>query len=86
MGALQQQLMSYGTTQTYILDQVTGSTAAFSMRKLASTATFGFRVRRASDSSVSDIGFTAGGDCDTASLLTFCAGTNGFITRFYDQS
>jgi hypothetical protein len=45
-----------------------------------------FRVRRSSDSTQTDIGFLSNGLVDTAALLTFCAGTNGFITIWYDQS
>jgi hypothetical protein len=44
------------------------------------------RVRRSSDSTEQDIGYVANGGLDTASLLTFVGGGNGFITKVYDQS
>lgn len=43
------------------------------------------RVRRSSDSTEQDIGFS-GNTLDTASLLTFCGAGNGFVTTIYDQS
>jgi hypothetical protein len=43
-------------------------------------------VRRASDNTEQDIGFTALGGLDTSSLTTFCSGTNGFVKTWYDQS
>jgi hypothetical protein len=42
-------------------------------------------VRRSSDNAEQNIGFVAG-NLDTASLTTFCAATNGFVTTWYDQS
>lgn len=43
------------------------------------------RVRRASDSTEQDIGFS-GNALDTAALQSFCSGTNGFVVTVYDQS
>jgi hypothetical protein len=43
------------------------------------------RVRRSSDNTEQDIGFSSG-NLDTSSLTTFCSGTNGFVTTWYDQS
>lgn len=63
---------------------------AWSLRKLR-TAYSGnaIRVRRSSDNTESNIGFTANGDLDTSSLKTF-VGTggsdNGFVVIWYDQS
>ena len=42
-------------------------------------------VRRASDNATQDIGFD-GQDLDIAALESFCAGTDGFVTTWYDQS
>lgn len=44
-----------------------------------------FRVRRSSDSTEQDIGFS-GEDIDTSSLSSFCSGTDGFVVTIYDQS
>lgn len=43
------------------------------------------KVRRSSDNTTQNIGFT-GNDLDTTSLLSFCGAGNGFIDTFYDQS
>jgi hypothetical protein len=44
------------------------------------------RVRRSSDNTEQDVGFTAAGVIDTASMLTFVGANNGFVTKWYDQS
>lgn len=68
----------------YIVDEYS-PTVAYSVRKLSSTATNCMRVRRASDNTEQDIGFS-GDDLDTASLESFCSATDGFIVTWYDQS
>ncbi|TRZ88387.1 MAG: hypothetical protein D4R88_08110 [Methanosarcinales archaeon] len=69
-----------------VLDEVGGAIAAYSVRKL-STSYSGpaIKVRRASDNSTLDIGFDGNGDLDTSSLGTFCAGTDCYVTTWYDQ-
>jgi hypothetical protein len=42
-------------------------------------------VRRSSDSTEQDIGFTSVGALDTAALLSFCGAGNGFVRTVYDQ-
>jgi hypothetical protein len=42
-------------------------------------------VRRASDNTEQDIGFSSG-ELDTTALATFCGSSNGFVSVFYDQS
>lgn len=72
---------------TGLLDDYPGAAAAYSLRLLdADYSGSAINVRRASDNAVQDIGFDANGDLDTSALATFCAGTNGFIVRWYDQS
>ena len=69
-----------------LLDIYSGAAAAYSVRKLRSGYTgSAIRVRRLSDNTEQDIGFV-GGELDTASLTTFCSGTDGFVTTWYDQS
>lgn len=69
-----------------ILDSYTGSSVAYSLRKLKSTYTgYAIRVRRSSDNTETDIGFS-GEALDTNSLLTFVGTGNGFVTTWYDQS
>ena len=72
-----------------LLDSYPNAAAAYSLRKLRAAYTGNaIRVRR-TDSTESDIGFTALGNLDTTALLAF-TGTgvldNGFITTWYDQS
>ena len=70
------------------LDVVPGAAFAISAaRRLRADYTGDLiRVRRASDSAEQDIGFDGDGLLDTSALATFCAGTDGFVVRWYDQS
>ena len=69
-----------------LLDNLSGSTGAFSLRKLNSSYTGNaIQVRRASDNTTQDIGFV-NNQLDVTSLNTFCSGTNGFVTIWYNQS
>jgi hypothetical protein len=70
-----------------LLDLYPGAAAAYSLRKLRTAYTgAAIRVRRSNDNSEQDIGFTASGDLDTASLKTFVGANSGFVTTWYDQS
>ena len=61
-------------------------TAAFGLRKLSSSYTgSAIRVRRSSDNTEQDIGFT-GNDLNTGALMTFVGSGNGFVSIWYDQS
>ena len=69
-----------------LLDDYPSAAAAYSLRKLRTAYTgSAIRVRRASDNTEQDIGFV-NNELDTSSLTTFCSGTNGFVTTWYDQS
>ena len=69
-----------------LLDDLTGSTGGFSLRKLKSSYSgSAIQVRRASDNSTQDIGFV-NNELDTTTLSSFCSGTDGFVTIWYDQS
>jgi hypothetical protein len=73
--------------QNLLLDDYPNAAAAYSLRKLDKDyAGSAIRVRRSNDNSEQDIGFTAGGDLDTASLKTFVGANSGFVTTWYDQS
>ena len=70
-----------------LLDDYPGAAAAYSVRLLKSTYTgSAIRVRRSSDNTEQDIGFTALGNLDTSALTSFCGAGNGFVTTWYDQS
>lgn len=75
-----------GTTASPLLDVYPTAYVALGFRKLR-TAYSGqcCRVRRASDNAEQDIGFS-GGARDDSALSSFCAGTDGFLVTWYDQS
>jgi hypothetical protein len=69
-----------------LLDDLSGSAGAFSLRKLKSSYSGNaIQVRRGSDNTTQDIGFV-NNELDTTTLNTFCGGTDGFVTIWYDQS
>lgn len=70
-----------------LLDTYPNAAAAYSVRLLRTAYTgSAIRVRRSSDNTESDIGFTALGNLDTSTLTSFCGAGNGFVTTWYDQS
>ena len=69
-----------------LLADYPNAAAAYSLRLLQTAYTgSAIRVRRASDNTEQDIGFV-NNQLDTATLTTFCSGTNGFVKTWYDQS
>lgn len=69
------------------LDSLTAASGAYSFRKIRTAyAGSAVRLRRASDGTQTDIGFTGTGDFNTAAATTFCAATSCFIAKWYDQS
>jgi len=54
-----------------LLDKFGGAAAGYSLRKLAKDAVNAVRVRRSSDNTETDIGFTKKGELDTTTLLDF---------------
>lgn len=87
MGASQQLLSSFGGSSPvqYLDDLSPQPQAVFSLRKKYSTATNSIRVRRSSDNTEQDIGFS-GDALDTAALATFVGANSGFVVSFYDQT
>ena len=80
-------IVAQNTLDNAGLTSATPAAAAYAMRKLSSAYSgFALQVRRSSDNTTQDIGFTPGGDLDTASLKTFVGGGNGYVTKWYDQS
>ena len=69
-----------------ILNQWSGAGAAFSIRLLDTNYSGNcLKVRRSSDNTEQDIGFSSG-SIDVASLESFCSATDGFVSKWYDQS
>lgn len=76
-----------GITASGLLDYYPNAAAAYSLRKLRSAYTgYAIRVRRSSDNTEQDIGFTEFNELNIPALTTFCGVYNGFITTWYDQS
>ena len=73
---------------SFLLDTYTGAAGAYSVtRRLSSTYTGSLiRVRRSSDNTEQDIGYTTGNLLDESALTTFVGANNGFVTKVYDQS
>ena len=70
-----------------LLDFYPNAAAAYSVRALSSSYRGPLlRVRRASDNTERDIFALQNGNLDTFTLTTFCSGTDGFVTTWYDQS
>lgn len=70
-----------------VLDSYTGAGAAYALFKLYSSYTGDcIRIRRASDSTETDIGFDGSGDLDTSAISSFCSGTTGSVVTVYDLS
>jgi hypothetical protein len=75
--------------QNTLLDNYSGAAAAYSLRRIGPSGYFGpaIRVRRDSDNTLRDIGFTSDGQLDTVGLLDFVGVTgSGFVQTWYDQS
>jgi len=71
-----------------LLDDYPNAAAAYSLRKLDKDYT-GAAIRVRKDTTgqpEQDIGFTASGDLDTASLKSFLNARSGFVVTWYDQS
>jgi len=69
-----------------LLDCVPNGVGAYSLRKIKTSYSGNcIRVRRSSDNTEQDIGFTASGDLDTATLKTFVGANNGFVVTWYTQ-
>ena len=69
-----------------LLTMYPGATAAYSLRKISNSYSgSAIRVRRSSDNTEQDIGFS-GVNLDTTALTSFVGAGSGFITIWYDQS
>jgi hypothetical protein len=71
----------------YILDTTANAVMAVSVRKLRSAYQGScMRVRRSSDNSETDIGFTLADALDVSSLLAFASTSSVYVKTWYDQS
>jgi len=77
----------YNIYDTGLIAQYSGATAAYSLRQLTTGYTgSAVRVREDGTNSETDIGFDSDGNLDILALAEHCAGNNGFVTTWYDQS
>lgn len=68
-------------------DAIPSIAAAYGMRRLRSAYTGSIlRLRRDSDDSESDFGYTAAGDIDTGVISTWLGAASGYVMTWYDQS
>lgn len=59
---------------------------AYGLKKLDKNFTGSLiRIRRSNDNSEQDIGFTASGELDTSSIISFVGSNSAFIVRLYNQ-
>jgi hypothetical protein len=85
-------LLTYGIMQqkrkaNLLLDTYTGSLAGLSLRKIKGNYSgYCIEVRRSSDDTTQNIGFTSGGVLDESALTTFVGANDGFVKTWYDQS
>ncbi|MBS1646781.1 MAG: T9SS type A sorting domain-containing protein [Bacteroidetes bacterium] len=80
-------LVKFAVLANTLTGVATNAATAYSLRKLNCTYSGNaIQVRRSSDNTTKNIGFTPMGDLDTASLLSFVGGNNGFVSIWYDQS
>jgi hypothetical protein len=81
--------LTYSITQQrrkYIEFFPTGEGCGLSLRKLIEDYTgYCVKVRRSSDDTEQDIGFTAGNVLDESALTTFVGAGDGFVSVWYDQ-
>lgn len=65
----------------------TNPIGAYGLRKLRTNWTGNcIRIRRASDNSEINVGFTSTGVVNTSTIASHCSGTTGYIVTWYDQS
>jgi hypothetical protein len=84
--SIENTIQAYNSNNLLLDRFAEGMAAAYSLSQLLTTYTGdAIRVRRSSDNAEADIGFD-GTDLDTSSLTSFCSGTDGFVTTWYDQS
>jgi hypothetical protein len=87
--ALYSNVLFAASAESNTYDNVTATrTAIFSAARKLRADYSGpcMQVRRSSDSTLEDIGFTAEGLLDESALLDFVGSGNGFIRTWYDQS
>jgi hypothetical protein len=84
--SIENTIQAYNSNNLLLDRFAEGLAAAYSLSQLFTTYTGdAIRVRRSSDNAEADIGFD-GTDLDNSSLTSFCSGTDGFVTTWYDQS
>jgi parallel beta-helix repeat protein len=78
---------AYSSTLAGPLGGNAGDIAMYSLRKIKTGyAGKAVNIRRSSDNTTQDIGFTAGGDFDVAAFSAFVGAGSGFVATWYDQS
>ncbi|MCZ8128736.1 MAG: Ig-like domain-containing protein [Microcystis sp. LE19-114.1B] len=82
-----QEIHAQNTLNTLGLTSSTPTVGAYSLRRLSSSYTGdAILVRRSSDNTTQNIGFTASGLLNESALLSFVGSGSGFVQTWYDQS
>jgi len=79
----------FGTNGGFLDNLATSPFAAWSMRRMCSTATNALRLRRSSDNTEQDIGFsgsTVGSGLDTSAISSFVGSNSAYVVTWYDQT
>jgi hypothetical protein len=77
----------YTPPSNNLILNTTPASVAYSVRLINSNYVGkALQVRRSSDNTTQDIGFTTNGDLDTTALKNFVGSGNGYVTIWYDQS
>ena len=72
--------------QDLLLDTYTTAGAAFSLRKLSSASSgSAIRIRRSSDNTEQDIGFTSANEIDSVAITNFAGSGDAFVKTWYNQ-
>jgi hypothetical protein len=82
-----QEIHAQNTLNTLGLTSSTPTVGAYGLRRLSSSYTGdAILVRRSSDNTTQNIGFTASGLLNESALLSFVGSGSGFVQTWYDQS
>jgi len=78
--------LASAVADSLLLDQYPDAHAAWSLRKLRSDYSGpAIRVRRSSDDTEKDFGFTSGGDLDVSAIENWLSGSDGEVVTWYSQ-
>ena len=78
-------LITYEEVGDNLLDNYSGATAAYGLRRLRAAYT-GYAIEVTDGTTTQDIGFDSNGDLDVSALETYADGSMVRVSRWYDQT